>query len=112
MSEFLQQSPRRAGNLCAGLLMTSTLLFCISCHADITEAVATEEAADKVACQTAATAAEQPWLAAGRLAVQQGDRNAAAHAGCMGGRASALACLQAIHAPAEMIRRESLIPCP
>ena len=110
MSEFLQQSPCRAGNLCAGLLMASTLLFCIPCHAETDEAL---RMAETVACQTAASAAEAPWTAAVKTAVQNGNREAGVHAACMGTRESVLACLRATHEDAEMIRRESLIlKCP
>lgn len=113
MSEFLQQSPRRAGNLCEGLLMASTLLFCIPCHAETAETDEALRMAETAACLTAASAAEAPWTAVVKTAVQNGNREAGVHAACMDTRESVLACLRATHEDAEMIRRESLIlQCP
>lgn len=102
MPEIIRSTPRMS----AWLLIASSFLMCGPCHADM------EDAAKTAACQAASSTASAPLIAESKAAVQSGNKEAAARAGCMAVKSGTLACLQAIQAPPETIRREALIQCP
>lgn len=108
MSEFLRRAPGVAHKRLVGRLMAGCVLAVMPV---LSFALGAQVSAEQAACDAAAQAAAAPWIAAAKSAVQVGDRQGAAHAGCMAEQQSALACLQAANANTEIIRRVLSKPC-